>query len=197
MTVVSFTIIDKSGRKALLVLSGLLMANCYMGLGGFFLLKTYYLELASKLNWLPLVCIAVYISAFSIGYGPVPWILMGEIYSSEVSNARCRNFSKSNSHNILRIRLYKRRIIIIIIIILNCCAIRTAARRWISAYVYRRTTKLYIYFIFRMCVTTRDMIAYIYIYINTRIKTIFNMLPNMQWSLYHLIGSIVYDTSII
>ncbi|KAL4143709.1 hypothetical protein QTP88_006006 [Uroleucon formosanum] len=84
MTVVSFTTIDKSGRKALLVLSGLLMANCYMGLGGFFLIKTHYLELASKLNWLPLVCIAVYISAFSIGYGPVPWIMMGEIYSSEV-----------------------------------------------------------------------------------------------------------------
>jgi len=87
MTIVSFTIIDKSGRKLLLVLSGLLMASCYMGLGGFFLIKTHYLELASKLNWLPLVCIAVYISAFSLGYGPVPWILMGEIYSSEVSNA--------------------------------------------------------------------------------------------------------------
>ncbi|XP_060834889.1 facilitated trehalose transporter Tret1-2 homolog isoform X2 [Rhopalosiphum padi] len=84
MTVVSFTIIDKSGRKALLVISALLMANCYAGLGGFFLIKTHYLELASKLNWLPLVCIAVYISAFSIGYGPVPWIMMGEIYSSEV-----------------------------------------------------------------------------------------------------------------
>ncbi|XP_015379721.1 PREDICTED: facilitated trehalose transporter Tret1-2 homolog isoform X1 [Diuraphis noxia] len=84
MTVVSFTIIDKSGRKALLVLSGLLMANCYVGLGGFYLIKTHYQELASKLNWLPLVCIAVYISAFSIGYGPVPWIMMGEIYSSEV-----------------------------------------------------------------------------------------------------------------
>uniref|UniRef100_A0A2H8TYH7 Facilitated trehalose transporter Tret1 n=1 Tax=Melanaphis sacchari TaxID=742174 RepID=A0A2H8TYH7_9HEMI len=84
MTVVSFTIIDKSGRKALLVISALLMVNCYAGLGGFFLIKTHYLELASKLNWLPLVCIAVYISAFSIGYGPVPWIMMGEIYSSEV-----------------------------------------------------------------------------------------------------------------
>lgn len=88
MTVVSFTIIDKSGRKALLVISALLMANCYAGLGGFFLIKTHYLELASKLNWLPLVCIAVYISAFSIGYGPVPWIMMGEIYSSEVRNAQ-------------------------------------------------------------------------------------------------------------
>jgi len=84
MTVVSFTVIDKSGRKALLVISALLMTKCYAGLGGFFLIKTHYLELASKLNWLPLVCIAVYISAFSIGYGPVPWIMMGEIYSSEV-----------------------------------------------------------------------------------------------------------------
>ncbi|XP_027851745.2 facilitated trehalose transporter Tret1-2 homolog [Aphis gossypii] len=84
MTVVSFTIIDRGGRKALLVISALLMAACYAGLGGFFLIKTHSPELASTLSWLPLVCIAVYISAFSIGYGPVPWILMGEIYSSEV-----------------------------------------------------------------------------------------------------------------
>lgn len=88
MTIVSFTVIDKGGRKALLVISALLMAVCYAGLGGFFLIKTHSQDLASTLSWLPLVCIAVYISAFSIGYGPVPWIMMGEIYSSEVRNGQ-------------------------------------------------------------------------------------------------------------
>lgn len=84
MTFVSLSIVDKSGRKALLVISATLMAVCYACLGGFYLIKTQNPVLAAELNWLPLLCIAVYISAFSIGYGPVPWVLMGEIYSSEV-----------------------------------------------------------------------------------------------------------------
>ncbi|VVC44856.1 Sugar transporter, conserved site,Major facilitator superfamily domain,Major facilitator, sugar [Cinara cedri] len=84
MTMVSLSIIDKSGRKLLLVISSLLMAVCYAGLGGFYLIKKYNSTLAKDLYWLPLLCIAVYISAFSIGSGPVPWVLMGEIFSSEV-----------------------------------------------------------------------------------------------------------------
>lgn len=84
MTLVSMSIVDKSGRKVLLVISASLMSVCYACLGGFYLVKTQNPVLATELKWLPLLCIAVYISAFSIGYGPVPWILMGEIYSSEV-----------------------------------------------------------------------------------------------------------------
>lgn len=84
MTLVSLSIVDKSGRKVLLVISALLMSVCYASLGGFYLVIARHPELSSRLSWLPLVCIAVYISAFSIGYGPVPWVLMGEIYSSEV-----------------------------------------------------------------------------------------------------------------
>lgn len=30
------------------------------------------------LPWLPLVSLMVYMAAFSIGYGPVPWVLMSE-----------------------------------------------------------------------------------------------------------------------
>lgn len=78
-------IIDKSGRKLLLVISALLMAVCYAGLSGYYYIKVQNPELALKLTWLPLTSIATYISAFSIGYGPVPWVVMGEIFSSEVS----------------------------------------------------------------------------------------------------------------
>lgn len=85
MTFVSLSVIDKYGRKALLIISFLIMAICFGGLSGFYLIKTENPQLATKLNWLPLLCVAVYISAFSIGCGPVPWVLMGEIYSSEVS----------------------------------------------------------------------------------------------------------------
>lgn len=84
MTIVSLSIIDKFGRKLLLIISLLLMAICYAVLGAFYIIKDQNQDLAMKIGWLPLVSIAVYISAFSIGCGPVPWVLLGEIYSSEV-----------------------------------------------------------------------------------------------------------------
>lgn len=84
MTFVALLVVDECGRKLLLVISGLLMAVSHAGLGVFYLMKTHYPELSTRIHWLPLICITVYISAFSIGYGPLPWVLMGEIHSPEV-----------------------------------------------------------------------------------------------------------------
>lgn len=30
------------------------------------------------LGWLPLTSLIVFIAAFSIGYGPIPWVMMGK-----------------------------------------------------------------------------------------------------------------------
>ena len=30
------------------------------------------------LGWLPLVSLITYITAFSIGYGPIPWVMMSK-----------------------------------------------------------------------------------------------------------------------
>lgn len=95
MTFVSLSIVDKCGRKALLVISALLMAVCYSCLSAFYFVKINNPKLAADLNWLPLLSIVVYISAFSIGYGPVPWVLMGEIYSAEVRSRRHVNVFNS------------------------------------------------------------------------------------------------------
>lgn len=32
----------------------------------------------SSLGWLPLTSLVVYIAFFSIGFGPVPWVIMGQ-----------------------------------------------------------------------------------------------------------------------
>lgn len=84
MTLVSFSTVDKYGRKLLLVISALIMAVCYAGLCVFNMIKVQNPELSTKISWLPLLCVTVYIAAFSIGYGPLPWVLMSEIYSSKV-----------------------------------------------------------------------------------------------------------------
>lgn len=84
MTLLSFSTVDKYGRKLLLIISALIMAVCYAGLCIFNVIKIQNPALSMKINWLPLLCVTVYIAAFSIGYGPLPWVLMGEVYSSEV-----------------------------------------------------------------------------------------------------------------
>ncbi|XP_015371045.1 PREDICTED: facilitated trehalose transporter Tret1 [Diuraphis noxia] len=83
MTLVAMTIVDKAGRRILLIVSAVVMSLSFFGLG-------LYLHMSHKFNkesifsWLPLILIALYISAFSLGFGPIPWVVMGEIFSNEI-----------------------------------------------------------------------------------------------------------------
>ena len=76
-TFVASLLLDRLGRRLLLIIAGLLMAISCVTLGLY-----YYLTesgTTSNLGWLSLTSMAVYIAAFSIGWGPVPWIVMSEI----------------------------------------------------------------------------------------------------------------------
>jgi len=85
MTFVSMMITDKFGRRSLMVYSMTLMGICLLALSYYFFSKKYNPHVAETLDWLPLVAIVLYISMFSIGCGPIPYIIIGEIFSSEVS----------------------------------------------------------------------------------------------------------------
>jgi len=52
-------------------------------LGGFFYCKTYGPDV-SHLGWLPLTCFVIYILGFSLGFGPIPWLMMGEILPAKI-----------------------------------------------------------------------------------------------------------------
>lgn len=84
MTFITMAIIDRTGRRVLLITSSVFMCLCFIGLSTFFFMKDMNKELVTNIGWLPLIFIAIYISAFSIGFGPVPWVVMGEIFSNEV-----------------------------------------------------------------------------------------------------------------
>lgn len=67
-------------------------------LGGYFLGKES--DNISSINWIPLVCLVLYIMSFSVGFGPVPWLMMGEILPVEVRGAggsfvTCANFGSA------------------------------------------------------------------------------------------------------
>ena len=38
-------------------------------------------------GWIPLVALMVYVVSFSIGFGPIPWLMMGELFPSRIRGA--------------------------------------------------------------------------------------------------------------
>lgn len=99
-TGVAALIMDRAGRKILLIISGVLMAISTTAFGVYFYLmakihSTSSLGLAdiqsqagvephADLAWLALASMAVFITGFALGWGPIPWLIMSEIFPSKV-----------------------------------------------------------------------------------------------------------------
>ncbi|KAI3948538.1 hypothetical protein MKW92_018107 [Papaver armeniacum] len=83
ITILGAILMDKSGRRPLIMVSasGTFLGCSLAGLS--FYLKTHQV----LLDWVPLLALAgvlIYIAAFSIGTGPVPWVIMSEIFPINV-----------------------------------------------------------------------------------------------------------------
>ncbi|XP_073455617.1 solute carrier family 2, facilitated glucose transporter member 8 isoform X1 [Aquarana catesbeiana] len=93
-TAVAALIMDKAGRKILLIVSGTIMAVSTTLFGVYFKIMEMHAKNASsvlpvtampdstgeQLAWLPLASMALFISGFAIGWGPIPWLVMSEIF---------------------------------------------------------------------------------------------------------------------
>lgn len=86
MTFVSAVLIDKAGRRLLLLQSSIVMGLCLVVLGIYFNLKESNEELVSTIGWLPLLCVILFIVSFSLGFGPIPWMIMGELFAADVKS---------------------------------------------------------------------------------------------------------------
>ncbi|KAH0558174.1 hypothetical protein KQX54_014750 [Cotesia glomerata] len=82
MAGVAALIVDRSGRKPLLIFSSSFMAISLVALGLYFNLKDGGKDV-SNLGWLPLVSLTLFMIAFSVGLGPIPWMIMGELFTTE------------------------------------------------------------------------------------------------------------------
>ena len=74
-TIMSNLLIDRLGRKVLLYISSVGMMISLGVLGAH-----YHSQAVSPLT--PLVALVLYIISFSFGFGPIPWLLMGELLPS-------------------------------------------------------------------------------------------------------------------
>ncbi|KAL1122919.1 hypothetical protein AAG570_003244 [Ranatra chinensis] len=79
-TALSLFTVDRFGRRVLLVASGVVMSAAMFCLGGYFFLRDR--NMADSLGSLPLLSQLLFVTGFSIGYGNVPFVLMGELLPS-------------------------------------------------------------------------------------------------------------------
>lgn len=82
-TLLGTFLIDRLGRKILLGISSAFMTLMLVALGVFFFLLNSDPSSVANLDWLPLTSLCVFLIAFSVGYGPVPWLMLSEIYSKD------------------------------------------------------------------------------------------------------------------
>jgi MFS family permease len=90
-TVVSFRLVDRAGRRPLLLwsLGAMLVSLVLLGL-------TFVLPLGAADSWLSLICLVAYIAAFAVGLGPIFWLLIAEIFPAR---ARAEGASAATAAN--------------------------------------------------------------------------------------------------
>lgn len=83
-TIIGSILVDKLGRKALLFASGAGHTISLLVLGIYF--QKIASDSAFKENYsvIALISLIVFISAFSIGFGPIPWMMIPELSSTRV-----------------------------------------------------------------------------------------------------------------
>jgi SP family galactose:H+ symporter-like MFS transporter len=81
-TIVSIRLVDRRGRRPLLLMSYAAMLGALTLLG-----LTFLLDLGSAESWLSLGGLLVYIAAFAAGVGPTFWVLIAEIFPPQARTA--------------------------------------------------------------------------------------------------------------
>lgn len=75
--ILSLFIVDRAGRRPLLIASGALMCVALAALGTHFHLQKY--GMGEGLGMLPLISLMIFMVGFSIGYCSIPFLLLGEL----------------------------------------------------------------------------------------------------------------------
>ncbi|XP_032585651.2 facilitated trehalose transporter Tret1-like [Drosophila mojavensis] len=75
----SILFIDRGGRRIFLFVAAAIMCVSH------FLMGVYFHWLMRKhVDWLPIVVVCIFVFAFSMAFGPVPWLIMAELFAEDV-----------------------------------------------------------------------------------------------------------------
>lgn len=76
----STILVDKYGRRVLLMVSTISMALTHIAIGTYFFMKDSGVSL-DHLSWVPIVSLSLFEVAFGCGIGPVSYVLLGELFT--------------------------------------------------------------------------------------------------------------------
>ncbi|BFZ01827.1 hypothetical protein BsWGS_04866 [Bradybaena similaris] len=89
-TLMAVFLMDRAGRRKLLNVAGVILSVTLVSFGLYYkLVATGFFGTFLK-TWFPVMCLTVYILGFSIGWGPVPMLLMSELIPT-----RCKGIAGS------------------------------------------------------------------------------------------------------
>lgn len=77
-------VVDRLGRRLLLLFSACGTAIGLGLLGMFFLLQANGNPIAAKIGFVPLLSLVLFMVTYCVGLGPLPWAVMGELFPIEV-----------------------------------------------------------------------------------------------------------------
>jgi MFS family permease len=83
-TYVASIVVDKLGRRPLLLFSDIGMTICTFLIGLFFFMKDRSYDINS-FTWVPITAVYLYLISFSLGYGPIPWVFLGEVFPRKIA----------------------------------------------------------------------------------------------------------------
>lgn len=79
---IALVFVDSFGRKIMLSFSNSFMCIGLIGIGTYFTLKDASVDVHS-IDWLPVASLCIFVIAFSMGMGPISYVLLGEIFLQE------------------------------------------------------------------------------------------------------------------
>lgn len=88
-TFTSSLLIDTLGRRKLLIISDAVMALSSVVLGLYFTLKTHKIineSILHHLSSVPVIALCIFVVVFSIGFGPIPWMISAEIFIPQLKS---------------------------------------------------------------------------------------------------------------
>ncbi|XP_012261235.2 facilitated trehalose transporter Tret1-like [Athalia rosae] len=85
MEVCAGFVVDRIGRRPLLFISELGIIMSLSTIGCYFKFKSSGIDLTDY-GWVPLVSLILYMISYSVGFGCIPWIMNGELFSSNTKS---------------------------------------------------------------------------------------------------------------
>lgn len=85
-TIVACILCRKCGRRPLTMVSSIGCGLSMVGLGGYMWLRDYWItnSLPCVATWFPVLCIFSYTITCTLGFLVIPWIMIGEVYPTQV-----------------------------------------------------------------------------------------------------------------